>query len=95
MIEAGTYRVAFERIGRNHFVNDLITHANDLDDLAERIYSYARPHLRSRDFEVTFEVCDGEGDGYLFCGMHSGGDFKITIEQPASEAGKLSTDAID
>ena len=92
MTEAGTYRVAFKRIGRNHDVEDIIAKVNDFDELAEHIYAYARPYLRSRDFEVTFEVCDGEGDGYIFCGMHSGGDFTITIEQPASGAGKLSSE---
>lgn len=47
-----TYRVTFERIGRNHNVPPTTVEANDPDELAERVYRYARQYLLSRDFDV-------------------------------------------
>ena len=79
MSEAGTYTVKFERIGRNHSIAPLVTDAVDLNDLAEKIHSYARPHLRSRDYGIELNCVDGEGEGFIYCGFHSGGDFSISV----------------
>lgn len=73
-----TYRVTFERIGRNHSVAPMVAKVTDADQLAEYIHKHARPHLRSRDYAVHVNLA--EGDGFISCGMHSGGEFKITPE---------------
>ncbi len=73
-----TYHVTFERIGRNHNVAPLVAAVADADDLATRIHKYARPHLRSRDYVVDLDLA--EGSGFISCGMHSGGEFKIRPE---------------
>jgi hypothetical protein len=79
-MQSKTYRVTFERIGRNHAVPPLTTAATGADDLAEQIHSYARPHLRSHDYAVEVDL--GEGKGFIAAGFHSGGNFTIaTVEQ--------------
>lgn len=76
-----TYRVTFERIGRNHSVAPMVAKVEDADQLADYIHRHARPHLRSRDYDVKLEIAgDGTGHGFIACGMHSGGDFTITSE---------------
>ena len=48
---------------------------NDADGLADRIYDYARPYLRSRDVEVVVNL---EGmRGWITCGWNNGGSFTI------------------
>lgn len=70
-----SYRVKFDRIGRNHYVPDLVTDARDLDALAERIYRYARPHLMSADVDVHV----AGGRGHIFCGWNTGGTFTFEV----------------
>ena len=79
MSEAGTYTVKFERIGRNHNIAPLVTDAADLNDLAEKIHRYARPHVLSRDYAVELNCVDGDGEGFIACGFHCAGDFSISV----------------
>ncbi|MCK9549150.1 hypothetical protein [Aquamicrobium sp.] len=71
------YDVTFERIGRNRNVASLGVEAADADELAAEIHKYARPHLRSRDYDVEVDLQKGEG--FISCGMHCGGRFKIEV----------------
>ncbi len=73
-----TYRVTFDRIGRNHDVAPLIAKARDAAELADRIYKHARPHLRSQDVDVFVEL--DAGKGFIACGMHTGGNFTFHPE---------------
>lgn len=73
-----TYRVTFERIGRNHSVAPLVAKAKSARELADHIYKYARPHLRSSDVDVFVEL--DAGKGFIACGMHTGGSFTIANE---------------
>jgi hypothetical protein len=75
-----SYRIKFERIGRNHSVADLVTSAGSLEDLAEKIHGYARPFVLSRHYAVELNVVDDEGEGCIICGMRPAGDFSIGIE---------------
>lgn len=76
-----TYHVSFERIGRNHSVAPMIAKVEDADQLADYIHRHARPHLRSRDYDVELEIAeDGNGKGAIVCGMHCGGEFTIRPE---------------
>lgn len=70
-----TYTVTFNRIGREHLVAPLTADADNADQLAEQIHRYARPYLRSRDVEVVVDLA--AGDGQIFAGFHSGGEFTI------------------
>lgn len=70
-----TYRVSFDRIGRNRQVPALITQAADGYGLAETIAKYAREHIASRGFEVDIDL--ETGNGMIVCGMHCGGRFTI------------------
>jgi hypothetical protein len=83
-----TYTCTFDRIGRDHNVDPLIVEADNLDnldDLAEHVYQYARPLLASRDVDVVVGN-DGPGEdtghGHIFCGFHTGGTFTITAGRP-------------
>lgn len=69
-----TYRVTFERIGRDR-PSPLVVTASDGDDLARQIHKYARKHLRSRDYAVDVDL--EERTGFITCGVHSGGNFTI------------------
>lgn len=79
-----TYTCTFDRIGRKHDVAPLVVEADNLDDLAERVFQYARPHLMSRDVEVVVGN-DGPGEdtgrGHIFCGFNTGGTFTITSQE--------------
>lgn len=77
-----TYRVTFDRIGRNHAVPPLVAEAADLDSLTHAIYHYARARLRSQDVSVQLDA-SGER-GAILCGFHNGGQF--TVEQVAAVA---------
>lgn len=70
-----TYRVTFDRIGRNHEVRPLECERGNEFGLIESIAIHARPHLRSRDFDVVLDKCGTKG--FIACGMHSGGDFTV------------------
>lgn len=70
------YRIIFDRIGRNHGVEPLVTKAADADDLADKVHRFARKHLRSRDYDVDLNM--DKGEGFITCGMHCGGRFTIT-----------------
>lgn len=75
-----TYRVEFERIGRNHDVAPLVATAVDGDELVPQIHDYARPHLRLADLSV---VISGDGaTGSILCGLNSGGRFTVTPPVP-------------
>jgi hypothetical protein len=82
MAESTKYRVMFDRIGRKKEVAPLTVDARDADELAEHIYRYARPHLLSRDVEVSADL--EAGKGIVFCGFNNGGTF--TIERVADGA---------
>lgn len=69
------YRIEFERIGRNHSVAPLTVNALGEADLCRAIRKHARPHLRSRDFDVMLD--EDTHRGWLACGMRNGGDFII------------------
>lgn len=69
------YTVAFTRIGRSHDVAPLSVGARDADHLAEQIYRYARPHLRSRDVDVLVDL--DKMQGWITVGFNNGGDFAI------------------
>lgn len=69
------YEVKFERIGRNHAVEPLTVTVDGEADLCRRIRAHARPHLRSRDFDVCVDL--DAGSGFIACGMHSGGNFTV------------------
>lgn len=73
-----TYTITFDRIGRNRSVAPLIVDAVGEADLCRKIRAHARPHLRSRDFDVFADV--EEGTGFIACGMHTGGQFTIRAE---------------
>lgn len=70
--------ITFDRIGRNHNVDPLvITDTDDWDEIADRVYHYARPHLRSQDVEVVIqEDPNGVIAGMIVCGLRNGGTFK-------------------
>lgn len=69
------HRIEFERIGRNRNVEPLHVLALGEADLCRAIRAHARPHLRSRDFDVM--LSDDGASGWIACGMHSGGEFTI------------------
>lgn len=74
-----TYRIEFERIGRNRNVAPMVAKVENADQLADYIHRHARPHLRSRDYEVELDL--DEGKGWIACGFHCGGEFTITRMQ--------------
>lgn len=73
---AGAYQVTFERIGRNRGVAPLQLVVDGEADMARKVRAYARPHLRSRDFDVCIDA--ETMTGFFACGMHDGGKFSIT-----------------
>lgn len=68
--------IMFDRIGRNHHVAPLAAEAEDASRLAEKIYYYARPHLRSNDVQIVVDLEGGEG--HIFCGFNNGGAFTVS-----------------
>lgn len=75
-----TYRVTFERIGRNHNVEPMsFEDVNDPDELAALIYERGRRHLMSRGVDVTVDL--GDMTGRFYAGFRPAGDF--TIEELA------------
>ena len=73
--EMKSYKVTFDRIGRNRAVAPLETKAANGDHLCDRIMKYARPHLRSRDIGIHLDMDAGKGG--IICGFHSGGEFTV------------------
>lgn len=73
-----TYKVTFDRIGRNRAVAPLVAAVEGEADLCRKIRAHARPHLRSRDFDVFADV--EKGTGFIACGMHMGGQFTIRLQ---------------
>lgn len=87
--------VTFDRIGRDRpaplaaAINTSTPPVAAADRLAEAIYSYARPHLASRDVDVQVGLnddlvgphADGAliGEGYIFCGFQVGARFTVTV----------------
>lgn len=69
------YEVTFDRIGRNRHVAPLTTEADGPNHLAEVIYRYARPHLASRDIEVSVDM--DAGTVRIFAGCNNGGGGKF------------------
>jgi hypothetical protein len=72
------YHITFERIGRNHSVAPLDAEVAGAADLCRAIRAHARPHLRSRDFDVMLD--EDSNRGWLACGMHSGGNFTYHLQ---------------
>lgn len=70
-----TYRVTFDRIGRNHDAPELVATADGPNHLADLILSHARPFLRSADVSVVFE--EDMLSGWIFCGFQTGSTFMI------------------
>jgi len=71
------YRITFERVGRNHNPEPLLTEAADAEDLATKIFDHiiARKLLRSREFDVVVNL-----DKMI--GLIEGGRFgEFTIEE--------------
>lgn len=81
-------RISFERIGRNHNVEDLVIPGvepteHNADAIAEAVYLHARPHLMSRDVEVVVDV---EGlTANIYAGFHAAGRGTITEDEPDAE----------
>lgn len=71
-----TYVVEFERVGRNRNVKPLTTTARDADELAEKIYDHARPHLGSQAVHVDVDL--DELRGFIMAGFRDAGRFTIT-----------------
>lgn len=84
-----SYRITFDRIGRSHGVAPLDVDVPDEPDathpdrIAEAVFDYARPHLRSTevDVHVTIDGQTREGNGFISCGFHSGGRFTIAPQE--------------
>lgn len=75
-MNAGAYQITFDRIGRNRDVAPFNVFVDGESDMARKIRAHARPHIRSRDFDVCIDA--EEMTGFIACGMHSGGSFSIT-----------------
>jgi hypothetical protein len=70
-----TYRVTFDRVGRNHSVDPITATVDGVNHLAEVIYQHARPHLMSRDVEVVVDL--DQGTGMVLAGFRNGGTFTV------------------
>lgn len=79
-----SYFVTFDRIGRNRSVEPLTVDADSDDSLAEKIYRYAKPHLISRDIEVTVD-CE-TGRGQIWAGWNNGGTFTVETISDGSQS---------
>jgi hypothetical protein len=71
------YEVVFDRISRNHNVPNLTVEAADADELAEKIWDYARPKCVSSDIEVSLRA--DEGVGIISAGVQVAGTFKFKV----------------
>jgi hypothetical protein len=72
------YRVTFERIGRKRGIKPQEFVAADLEQLAEKIHTFAYPYIMSSEHDVVINE-DGCG-GYVAVGMGSvAGNFTIEV----------------
>lgn len=72
----GTYRITFDRIGRHHDVDPLITHADSGEHLAGLIQDYARRYCRSAEVDAYVRYI---GDGAIVVGgFRDAGSFAWT-----------------
>jgi len=84
--------VKFERISRDHEVPDLEVAATSADDLAQKIWAYARPRCLSRDISVFVDL--EAHNGAVMAGFHNAGDFTFTGELTEVEHGPIDKPAI-
>lgn len=71
-----THKVIFSRIGRTRDLPPLILETADDGALLKAIYAFARPYLRSSDYEV--EIDGVTRAGVIRIGMmHEGGRFTV------------------
>jgi hypothetical protein len=77
-----TYRITFERIGRNHSVAALDVTTDTINDLEMAIFRHARPHLASKGIDV--EIDPHMTGGFVSCGGRNGGRFSLeqVVEPP-------------
>lgn len=75
------YTINFDRIGRQRNIDPLTVDADNADDLAAKVYRFARPRLASRDVEVFCDLATGHG--WITVGFHNGGSFTIIPEGAA------------
>ncbi len=71
------YRITFDRIGRNHSIVPIVEEANDADELAEKIYRFAKRGLASRFPDVVVDL--EEMNGFIATGVHIAGRFTIEV----------------
>lgn len=88
-----TYRITFDKIGRNHNVPPIAVASAEDDEVANRIarqvFHAARGHLLSTDVNVTVELGEAPGtggQGYITAGFQTVGTFTVTptLTTPAS-----------
>lgn len=80
-----TYRITFDKIGRNHNVGPIAVASAEDDAVADRIarqvFDVARGHLLSTDVNVTVELGEAPGtggQGYISAGFQTVGTFTVT-----------------
>lgn len=78
-----TYRITFDRIGRNHNAPPIaITVADDYpaDAIAKQVFHHVLPRVASRVVNIDVELADNlrSGTGTIFCGFQVGGTFTVT-----------------
>ena len=70
------HKVTFTRIGRTRDLPPLIIETEDDGALLDAIHAFARPYLRSSDYEVALDGVTRTG--VIRVGMmHDGGRFKV------------------
>lgn len=84
-----TYKITFDRIGRNHHVPPLtvtvVENADRAQAIAAEVFHYARPRLTSTEVNVVTKMDDPAADGtdpatgrgWITVGFHAGGEFII------------------
>lgn len=72
-----TYRVTYERIGRNRNVGSQTVTVVDLDALVAEIERYARPHLGSRD--IGAYIVEDDLTGAVVAGGRNAGNFHAEV----------------
>jgi hypothetical protein len=78
-----SYRCDFERIGRDHYVPPLVVEADDADEIAFNVFTYAKKFLASSGFDVTVNLETGKG--FIEAGRF--GKFDITATEGGSGNG--------
>lgn len=71
------YRITFDRIGRNHSVVPIVEEASDAEELAEKVYRFAKRGLASRFPDVVVDL--DEMTGFISTGAHIAGRFTIEV----------------